>query len=184
MWSLKNKLYTFCFILFYLFNQNTFGQRFLNTEADTIPIKDRMYFGGNFGMQFGTITMIDLSPLTGVMITPKFSAGVGFTYQYFNDSRFAGGSSSSFGGRIFSRYNILPNIFLHTEIEKLNFDHFDFATDRFGRIWSNAFFVGGGYFMPFGQRGGVNFTLLYNLIHDNLRSPYIEPYVIRVGFVL
>lgn len=184
MWSLKNKVLILSVVIFNLFFYPTFGQRFLDAEADSISIKDRMYYGGNFGMQFGTVTMIDLSPLAGVMITPKFSGGIGFTYQYFNDSRFAGGSSSSFGGRIFSRYNILPNIFFHTEIEKLNFDHYDFATDRFGRIWSNAFFVGGGYFMPFGQRGGVNFTLLYNLIHNNLRSPYIEPYVIRVGFVM
>lgn len=184
MLSLKNKIVAIGFVLIILLVQSSFGQRFIDTDADTIPIKDRMYFGGNFGMQFGTITMIDLSPLVGVMITPKFSSGVGLTYQYFNDTRFAGGSSSSIGGRIFARYNVLPNIFLHTEIEKLNFDHYNFATDKFGRIWSDALFVGGGYFAPFGPRGGVNFTFLYNLLHDSLRSPYIEPYVIRVGFVM
>ncbi|MGM0944858.1 MAG: hypothetical protein ACQEW9_06710 [Bacteroidota bacterium] len=152
--------------------------------ADSIPFKDRLYYGGNFGMQFGTITLVDVSPLVGVMITERYSAGVGITYQYFNDRRFVGGSSSTYGGRIFNRFNVLPNIFIHGELETINFDYFNRAENRFQRIWSNALFLGGGYFAPFGGgRGGANFTFLYNILHDNLRSPYGEPYVIRVGFV-
>lgn len=184
MWSLRNKALIFGFVSLFFLANNVMGQRYLDVDADTIPLRDRIYFGGNFGMQFGTVTLIDVSPLVGVMLTPKFSSGVGLTYQYFNDTRFAGGSSSSYGGRIFSRYNVLPNIFLHTELEKLSFENYNFLSDEFGRIWSNALFVGGGYFAPFGERGGANFTFLYNVVHDNLRSPYSEPYVIRVGFVL
>lgn len=160
----------------------SFAQR--EIPSDSASLKDRLYYGGNFGMQFGTITLIDISPLVGVMITPRFSSGAGLTYQYFNDRRYFGGTASSYGGRVFSRYNILPNIFLHAEHESINFDNYNIITDQFERIWSNAFFLGGGYFSPFGSRGGVNFTFLYNLRHDNLRSPYGEPYVIRVGFVL
>ena len=77
-----------------------------------------------------------------------------------------------------------PNIFLHSEYERINFDNYNRLSEEFERIWSNALFLGGGYFAPFGSRGGANFTFLYNVLHDNLRSPYGEPYVIRVGFVL
>jgi len=161
----------------------TLAQREFYPE-DNLPFKDRLYYGGNFGMQFGTFTLLDFSPLVGVMITPKFSSGVGVTYQYFNDRRFAGGEASSFGGRIFGRYNVLPNIFLHTEYESINFDNYNLISDQFERIWSPALFLGGGYFAPFGPRGGTNITFLYNVLHNNLRSPYGEPYVIRVGFVL
>jgi hypothetical protein len=180
---LKSKYAVLFFLAFGLFQASSFAQREIYAE-DSIPFKDRLYYGGNFGMQFGTVTLIDFSPLVGVMITPKFSSGVGITYQYFNDRRYIGGETSSYGGRLFSRYNIFPNIFLHAEYESINFDNYNLFTDQFERIWSNALFLGGGYFAPFGPRGGANFTFLYNVLHDNLRSPYGEPYVIRVGFVL
>jgi hypothetical protein len=180
---LKSKFLLLFFIAFGLFQTSSFAQREIYAE-DSVPFKDRLYYGGNFGMQFGTVTLIDFSPLVGVMITPKFSSGVGITYQYFNDQRFLGGETSSYGGRLFGRYNVLPNIFLHSEFESINFDNYNFSSEQFERIWSNGLFLGGGYFVPFGPRGGANFTFLYNVLHDNLQSPYGEPYVIRVGFVL
>ncbi|UJP65246.1 hypothetical protein [Mongoliitalea daihaiensis] len=180
MWWWKNRL-LLAFIAI-LFTQASFAQRVIEPE-ERPSLKDRMYVGGNFGMSFGTITFIDLSPLAGVMITDKLSSGLGATYQYFNDSRFIGGSNSLFGGRVFSRFNIFPNVFLHAEYETLNFEVFNFSSDSFRREWVDALLVGGGYFMPFGNRGGVNFTFLYNLNFDIRRSPYNEPYVIRVGLV-
>ncbi|EAZ81246.1 hypothetical protein [Algoriphagus machipongonensis] len=181
MLSLKNKI-LLVFLLVFSMHFAANAQR--EIYSDSIPFKDRLYFGGNFGMQFGTVTLLDISPLVGVMITPKLSSGLGITYQYFNDKRYYGGESSSYGGRIFTRYNVLPNIFVHGEYERLNFDNYNLLTDEFERIWANSLFLGGGYFAPFGPRGGANFTFLYNVLHDNLRSPYAEPYVIRVGFVL
>ena len=180
---LKSKFLLLFFIGFGLFQTSTFAQREIYAE-DSVPFKDRLYYGGNFGMQFGSTTLIEISPIVGVMITPRFSSGVGITYQYFKTNYYYGGESTSYGGRIFSRYNILPNIFAHAEFESINFDNNIYGTNEFARIWSNALFLGGGYFVPFGQRGGANFTFLYNVLHDNLRSPYGEPYVIRVGFVL
>jgi hypothetical protein len=153
---------------------------------DKPPLKDRMYYGGNFSLQFGSLTYIDVSPLAGAMITDRFSAGLGGTYQYLNFRR-ANSSSSVYGGRIFGRYNITQNFFAHTEVESLKTaDLVPGATpdlDRLTRDWVTGMFVGGGYFTPFGSRGGANITLLYNLTYDNRRSPYNEPYVIRVGFV-
>ncbi|EON75432.1 hypothetical protein ADIS_4136 [Lunatimonas lonarensis] len=153
---------------------------------DNPPLSERMYFGGNLSLQFGTITFIDVSPLAGVMVTEKYSAGVGATYQYFND-RFFNFSSNIYGGRIFNRYNVLPRIFAHAEYETLNVEVANRVPNTndvvFTRDWVPGFLVGAGYFSPFGNRGGMNFMVLYNLLHDNIRSPYNEPYVIRVGFV-
>ncbi|MHA7131191.1 hypothetical protein [Algoriphagus namhaensis] len=180
---LKNKRSVLVLIFTFLFVFSASAQREIDPE-DKPPLKDRLYYGGNFGMQFGTVTLLDISPLVGVMITPKLSAGLGVTYQYFNDRRFIGGETSSYGGRFFGRYNILPNIFAHAEYEAINFDNYNLLSEEFERIWSNALFLGGGYFVPFGRTGGANVTFLYNVLHDNRRSPYGEPYVIRVGFVL
>ena len=99
-------------------------------------------------MQFGTVTLLDISPLVGVMITNRYSAGIGVTYQYFNDRRFFGNEFSSYGGRVFNRFNVLPNIFIHGEFESLNFENYNTQSERFERIWSNALFLGGGYFAP------------------------------------
>lgn len=173
----------FVSVFFLCLSNVTFGQRVIDEESRP-PLKDRLYYGGNFAMSFGTITYIDVSPLVGAMITNRLSGGVGATYQYFNDRRFIGGNSSLYGGRVFGRYNVFPNFFGHVEFESLNFDLFNQNTDKFERTWVPGFFLGAGYFAPFGNRGGANFTFLYNLIHDNRRSPYNEPYVIRVGFVL
>lgn len=153
---------------------------------DNTPLKDRMYYGGNFSLQFGSVTYIDISPLVGVMLTERLSTGLGATYQYLNFRR-SSSSSSVYGGRVFGRYNITQNFFAHSEAESLNTAYYvPGATpdlDRLTRDWVTGVFVGGGYFTPFGNRGGANITLLYNLTYDNKRSPYNEPYVIRVGFV-
>ncbi|WP_373520165.1 hypothetical protein [Aquiflexum sp.] len=184
MLSLKTKLLLPLLILVLFFvTVSAEAQRYID-EENRPPLKDRMFFGGNFAMSFGTITFIDVSPLAGVMVTNRFSSGVGATYQYFNDRRFIGGNNSVYGGRIFSRYNIFPNIFAHAEYESLNLDFYNQRTDRFERIWVPGLLVGGGYFTPFGDRGGANITLLYNVIHDNFRSPYNSPLIIRFGFVL
>ena len=153
-------------------------------SSDSVALKDRLYFGGNLGMQFGGLTFVDISPLVGVMITPRLSGGLGATYQYFSDNRFFGTSGSTYGGRLFGRYNVLQNIFTHLEYEKINWKRFNQQDNDFRRTWTEALFVGGGYFAPFGSRGGANFTFLYNVLYDRQTSYYAEPYVIRVGFVL
>ena len=179
LWK-NSLLILFCSIV--LGMNHTYAQR--EIYADSVGLKDRLYYGGNFGFQFGLTTLIDVSPLVGVMITDKLSTGLGATFQYFDDNRFQGSTGSSYGGRVFGRYNLLPNIFAYTELESINWNAYSFVNERFERTWTEAFFVGAGYFAPFGSRGGANFTFLYNLKHDNRFSYYSEPYVIRVGFVL
>ena len=180
---LKSNLVLMALAGLFFFSNQSFAQREIDTESKP-PLKDRMYFGGNLGLQFGTVTLIDVSPLVGVMITPRFSSGVGDTFQYYDDSRFQGAEGTSYGGRLFSRFNVLPNVFLHGEYESINWEAYDYNVEDFRRVWSNALFLGGGYFAPFGSRGGANFTFLYNVLYDRESSYYAEPYVIRVGFVM
>jgi len=184
----KNKLLLMGNVFLFVFTFSVLAptavaQRAINPEEKP-PLKDRMYFGGNFSLQFGSVTFIDISPLAGIMLTEKLSTGLGATYQYL---RFYRNSTNVYGGRVFGRYNITRNIFAHSEVESLNTAYvLPGATpdqDRLVRDWVEGVFVGGGYFTPFGQRGGAHITLLYNLTYDNRRSPYNEPYVIRVGFV-
>ena len=185
MLLLKTKFLTVLAIIGFFtcaFSLECLAQRTIFPE-ESPPLKDRMYYGGNFSLQFGGVTFIDISPLAGAMITERYSAGLGATYQYINFRFLNTGGRSVYGGRIFNRYNITQNFFAHGEFESLNAEYYNFNQERLERAWIPGAFVGGGYFSPAGERGGFNIMVLYNLMYDNLRSPYNEPYVIRVGFV-
>src|SRR5690606_34215869 len=95
--------------IFWIGTISAYAQREIYPE-DKPPLKDRMYYGGNFSLQFGSLTFIDISPLAGIMITERFSTGLGATYQYLN-FKYANSSSSVYGGRLFGRYNITQNFF-------------------------------------------------------------------------
>ena len=142
--------------------------------------KSRLFFGGGLGLQFGSMTLIEISPLVGYKVTPKLSIGVSPTYKYYHYNAYYGSTSTNvFGGSIFSRYSIFENVFAHVEYETLfyNIQEPGYPT---ARLQFNSFFVGGGYNQRIGGNSAMYFLVLWNL-NDTPDSPYINP-VIRVGF--
>ncbi|WP_162417677.1 hypothetical protein [Cyclobacterium roseum] len=190
LWKSKRLLLLGVIFCLTYFSSSTIGtvlaQRVIYPE-DNPPLEERMYFGGNGSLQFGTVTFVEVSPLAGVMITERYSVGLGATYQYLNNRFYQNGQAHIYGGRIFNRFNVLPKFFLHAEYEALNVEVENVNPNTnevfITRDWVPGMMGGVGYFTPFGDRGGMNFMLLYNFTYDNRRSPYNEPYVIRVGFV-
>lgn len=144
---------------------------------------DRLFFGGNLGLQFGTITIIDVSPLAGYKITDRLAAGIGITYQYYNDKRFTPAFSTSiYGGRVFSRFTVIENLFAHVEYEVLNYDAL--FVDPYGyfnkdRVTANNFYVGGGYRQSIGGKAALEILILYNL-NESAQSLYQNP-IMRMG---
>ncbi|OEJ99605.1 hypothetical protein [Roseivirga misakiensis] len=168
---------------------------FEEDEVDSLSFKDKLYFGGNFSFNIGNrFTFIDISPLAGYLLTDDFSVGAGVNYQYlrrefinaFNGDRFTL-SNGVYGGRLFARHNILDDYFAHVELETVNTEvvEFDnFGRSSIGRDWVPGFFIGGGYTQPVFGRAGINVTVLYNLLHDDARSPYNSAFIIRGGITL
>lgn len=148
---------------------------------------DRVYFGGNFSAQFGNITFVDVSPLAGYMVTNRFSAGVGLTYQYLNYS-FLNASAHTYGGRLFSRYNVTQQFFVYGEFENLNVARLRQSptTNEVVRTreWIPGMPLGAGYFQPFGARGGMSIMALYNVLYEPNNPIYPSPWIFRIGFVL
>ncbi len=144
-------------------------------------LSPNVYFGGNLGLAFGTITSIDVSPLVGYHITPMFSAGVGVTYQYYNDSRI-NFNTSIYGGNVFAEFAPIKNGYLHAEIEMINFDDLNrlSMTGEKRRIWDTGVLLGGGFRQYISERSSINYTILWNL-NDNPSSLYQNP-IIRIGF--
>lgn len=157
----------------------------------------KFYWGGNLGLMFGTYTVIDVSPLVGYKVTEKFHVGTGLTYTYYKyseDGTYNGGSTtkgfefstSIYGGRLFTRYYALENIFLHVEDELINFDipfFSPFSNDvYFSRQWVNSVLVGAGYGYNFNVDGpSLSIAVLWrvNTAYEKF-YPYQNP-IIRVG---
>lgn len=133
----------------------------------------RVFTGGNLGLQFGTYTFIDISPVIGYRFTKKFHGGVGVTYRYLSDNVYKY-STSIYGGSVFSRYYILDNLFAHGEYEVLNGEWW------YGKRFNvTSIFVGGGYSQNLGGRVAANILILWN-INESEYSPYRNP-IFRAG---
>ena len=169
-------------------------------EEKKNSFKDRFVFGGNIGLMIGTYTSIDISPVVGFYVTPRYLTGIGLTYQYYSETAYKSVNtirSHVFGGRFFHNYTFVENIgknlpikqnfalFGHIEYEALNLDR-DFSdTKNIGRVnrfWLNGILIGGGIKQPIGKRSSFNIAILYNLLAD-ARTPYTNPFI-RIGFYL
>ena len=137
------------------------------------PIKDKIYFGGNLGLSFGTVTSIAIEPLIGWKWTPKLSSGLVLSYWYFEDKRYTPSyKSSSYGYRLFTRYRVIPQAYLHVEWAQFFYDDiFDPEDLSFGPGNVPYLFVGGGLSQPLGGNAHMFFQLLYEVIQDE-RSVY------------
>ena len=73
----------------------------------------KIFFGGNLGLFFGTVTDIEISPLVGYKIYKGLSAGGGFTYIYYRE-RYADNAvfeTNQYGWRVFAMYDIFKKEF-------------------------------------------------------------------------
>lgn len=149
------------------------------TNPDKKPFYERLYFGGNIGLQFGSVTFIDVSPLVGYKVTEDFSIGAGITYIYIKYNYFNSYSTDIYGGRIFSRYYFLENLFAHAEVEQLS-GQWDYFTNR--RFFVTSVLAGAGYRQPISDRASMNLLVLWNF-NESIYSPYTNP-VIRGGITI
>ncbi|NOX47967.1 MAG: hypothetical protein GXO89_13415 [Chlorobi bacterium] len=135
------------------------------------PIGQKMYFGGNLGLTFGTYTRIGLYPLVGYKFNPKFSGGVKVLYEYVKDNYYTPAyESSNYGGSLFTRYRILPSMYLHAEYEMVSFELFGINGEK-SREWVPFLYLGGGYSQNLGGNAWLNFQVLFDVLQDS-RSPY------------
>jgi hypothetical protein len=140
--------------------------------------------------------------LVGYYITPRWAAGIGITYEYYNykyhfldpytgqTERF---ETHIWGGRLFTNYVIVNNvndfiplglnfrIFAHVEYEALSYEKKFFNYSATGRELQNSVLVGGGLRFPMGKRSSMNLTILWNL-NSTLNDIYGGGPVIRIGY--
>lgn len=149
---------------------------------------NRINLGGYLGAQFGTITVIDVSPRASIRVTDRFYPGIGFTYQYYQDKRYSPSySSNAYGGSLYASYYVWRDLFAHLEYAPLYVNYYDYYPDGSGgyykvknAVWVHDLMVGGGYRQWIGERAFISLMVLFN-VNESLYSPYRNP-VIRMGF--
>ncbi len=159
---------------------------------------DRMYVGGNFGLQFGTLTDIEVSPHLGYYIYPRWSAGFGITYEYYNKKASYYNpfviKTHMYGWNLFTTVDLIPDlgkifragsgvaILGHAEYERLSLEriYFEYPYNNTGRFWMDSFLVGGGIKQAIGKRSSIYIMVLWN-INETINSPYSNP-ILKFGF--
>ncbi|MEJ8801948.1 hypothetical protein [Pontibacter sp. H249] len=153
-------------------------------EQEAPDLIDRLYFGGSFGLQFGTYTNISLMPILGYKVTDKLSVGPGFVYHFI---RAGGQTFQNFGGKVFAQHEVLGGvinngaILVHAEYEALSYENYWRTTNGVYELSRRTVYTplaGVGYRQSAG-RASFDMLLLYNF--NEIDSPYSNP-VIRVGF--
>jgi len=140
--------------------------------------QERIFMGGNLGLQFGTQTYVNISPTMGYRITNALSAGVGVSYIY---QKIYDISRTHYGGNVFGRMKIADPFFAMAQYEYLSVDT-GFEGRRLGL---KSVLVGGGIQQPLGGKAVASFTVLYNLSYEEGQpSVYNSPLVIGGGITL
>jgi hypothetical protein len=148
------------------------------SENEETSIKDQIFYGGDFGFQFGTVTFLNISPQIGYYITDYWSAGVGATYMFYKNN-FFDLKTSVYGGSLFTEIYPLSFIVLHGESQMLNIEIYENPNNPF-RAWDLSLLGGGGYRMRIGEKGIVNYLILWNF-NQSKNSVYSNP-VFRISF--
>lgn len=133
---------------------------------------EKMYFGGNIGASFGTVTQYSIHPYAAYKFTPQFSMGVKYIYEYLKDKRYTPSyETSNYGGSVFTRYRLFNPIYAHAEYQVLNCEVY--TNNGTERTWVPFLFVGGGYSHKLGKNAWLNMQVLFDVLQDK-NSPYEE----------
>jgi hypothetical protein len=157
------------------------------------PLRERIFFGGSFGLQFGTYTNIEINPIVGLWVFPNLAVAAGPGYQYFNDKTY-NVSTDIFSAKAYIQLVLLrdidkfiplgvhTSIILHGEDEMLNLEteYWKSISLSHNRFWVNSLLAGGGLSQQIGKKGAFNILVLW-VLTDSGYSLYSNP-EIRIGF--
>jgi hypothetical protein len=138
-------------------------------KKPVVPLKDRIWFGGGIGLNFGTVTAVQLDPLLGYYVdhSRKLSLGLGPSYTYLRDNRFVPAyEQSTYGYRLFSRWRVIEQAYLHAEFLHMNLEPYYNYGPEHGRIWVPHLLLGGGYVQPIGARSSFYLQVLFEVLQD------------------
>jgi hypothetical protein len=147
------------------------------------PSRAKFFFGGSVGAAFGTVDYIELAPLVGVRIAPRFELGVQPFYRWIDDGRYSPKViTHDYGARVFGRARIVSSLFAEADYQYTNYEY-PLAGGGTTRSTHNAFLAGAGYTVRVAQNAGVFFSALYDFTYNanDPYRPYDSPLQFQVG---
>ncbi len=128
--------------------------------------QSKVFYGGTLGVSFGSYFRLSVQPMVGYNITPKLSGGVKAIYEYISDTRTSQSYTwHNFGGSVFGRYRVIPQIYGHAEFAYMSYDS---PIDRYSVPF---LLLGGGYVQRLGSNAGLYIEVLFDVLQDD-KSPY------------
>lgn len=126
-----------------------------------------IYYGGTLGFNiFGDVFRISIQPLVGYKFTPQLSGGITFTYEYVRNNRVDPSLTyNNYGGSVFSRYRIIPQLYAHAEFAYMSYDLVG------GREAVPFLLLGGGYSQRIAPTAWAYVQVLFDVLQDS-KSPY------------
>lgn len=161
------------------FSFGIFAQQSVNERRS--DFWQNVRFGGGIGLSFGDgFFSGTLVPSAIYEISPFVGMGVGLNLTYNTRKNFY--RSTIFGGSLIALFNPIAQMQLSAEFEELNVNrNFDeqFVTNTDDNYWYSALFLGAGY-----RTGNVIFGIRYDVLYDEEKSIYAEPWIpfVRVFF--
>lgn len=130
-------------------------------------LADRIYYGGNIGFSFGTVTSVRINPLVGYKLTPRLSVGLTGMYEYIGYETYFGRQHfHNFGGSLFSRFQIVPQAYAHAEYNYMSYEYMNSSGEKY-RQGVPFVFLGAG----FKTQVGANFFTYAQILFDVLQHP-------------
>ncbi len=168
----------------------------VNAQVTTVnekpPFKERIFYGGSLGLQFGTQTNIEVLPVVGLWVLPRVAVAAGPGFRFY---RYQNVNTSIYSVRGYIQLvpvrdinKMLPlgvhtSIILQFEDEGLSLDSkYWHNVDRDPkRFWVNQIMAGPGISQQMGKKSSLNILILWTL-NNNGYSIYNDP-VLRISFV-
>ncbi len=166
------------------------GER--RTTAKDSPFKDKLWYGGFFGLGFGSDGFtssfsINVSPMVGYKILPPLSIGprVGVGYNYFRIRGVRNFNLFDFEIAAFARLRVYRGFFLHGEIGSLTDQYVETNGVDFNRRARTrpAQYAGIGYNFSGGRGGfGQEISILYDFYIGSDINSFENPWQYRFAF--
>lgn len=152
-----------------------------SSKSQGTELKNNFFTGGSFGIRFGSLTNIEVSPAFGYHLNDFLSAGVGGTYQFYNNKYYYPPLRLNiYGGRAFFRVHPVSFIYLQGEYELLTYKTDIFSpTGDMENILSENILAGIAYREQLSETVNYYLMLMYNF-NQTIYTPYSNP-VYRVG---
>ncbi|MEL0455608.1 alpha-ketoglutarate decarboxylase [Flavobacteriaceae bacterium SZ-1-7] len=135
-------------------------------------------FGGGLGLNFGdNFFSATIAPSAIYEFNQNFALGLGLNATFFNQKSMH--KTTVLGGSLIGLFNVISDLQLSAEFEQLNVNrrynvNLNVPDDNY---WTPALFLGAGY-----RSGNVTFGVRYDVLYDENKSIYADPWMPFVRF--